>query len=221
MQLLPELDKPEVRELATQAENLLAVGINYQVRAPAEYEVAGMELKRVKDAQKKLDDLRRGITRPLDAAKKAVMDFFRAPEERLARAESGIKRAMISFTDEQDRKRREEQARADEQARKERERIEAQARKAAESGKIEKAEQLELRAATVVAPVIQREPPKVAGINTREVPKFEITDETLIPREYLAPDLVKIRAVVNALKSQANIPGVRVYMVKQLAAGTG
>ena len=107
---------------------------------------------------------------------------------------------------------------------------EAAAGRAAEAAKLQqkadakiergeaKAEGLELRAATVVAPVIHRDVPKIAGFSMREVPKFEIVDEKLIPREYLAPDLVKIRAVVNALKTGANIPGVRVWMAKQPAA---
>lgn len=38
---------------------------------------------------------------------------------------------------------------------------------------------------------------------------FIITDESLIPREYLLVDEVKIRKVVKAMKHQTNIPGVK------------
>lgn len=210
---------PEVRELTAQNETLLAVGTNYRIASAAEYSVAGLELKRVKDAQKKLDDLRKSMTRPIDAAKKAIMDFFRGPESKLAQAETGIKRAMIGFSEEQDRIRREEQRKADEAARKQQEKLQQQAAKAIASGKVEKAVELETRAATVVAPVIQREPPKVAGVNMRDVWKYEITDPDALPREYTMPDEKKIGGVVRAMKGDTAIAGVRVWKEQQVAAG--
>jgi len=103
---------PAVIELTEQSETLFTVCTAYKVANPADYEVAGLELRRVKDAQKRLDELRKSMTRPLDAAKKAIMDFFRAPEDKLAKAEAGIKRAMVTYQDEQERLRREEQRRA-------------------------------------------------------------------------------------------------------------
>jgi hypothetical protein len=211
---------PQVKELTAQTDQLLALGANYHIVNAAGYEVAGVELQRVKGAQRRLDDLRRSMTRPLDEAKRAIMNFFRAPEEKLARAENGIKRAMVAFQTEQDRLRREAQARADEAARKERERLAAQAQRAAASGKTEKASQLEDRASAVVAPVIARETPKVVGVQTREVWKFEVTDPAAVPREYLAVDESKIRKVVGALKGDTVIPGVRVWSEKAIAAGS-
>ena len=210
---------PEVRELAEQTDQLLQIASSYRVTTAAEYTAAGEELKKVKAAAKRLDEIRKSMTKPLDAAKRAIMDFFREPETKLQRAESDIKRAMIAYSEEQERIRREEQRKAEEAARKEREKLEAQAATAAAAGKIERAEQLEQRAATVVAPVIQREAPKVTGLATREVWKFEIIDASALPREYLTVDEKKIGAVVRALKGDTNIPGVRVWAEKSLAAG--
>jgi hypothetical protein len=211
--------RDDVREVTAATQALVALAGSYQVATPEQYSGAGADLTRVKAAQKRLEAVRKAITQPLDAAKKAVMDFFREPEMKLADAENRIKRSMIAFSDEQDRIRREEQRRADEAARKERERIEAQARKAAESGKVEKADALEQRAAAVVAPVIHREAPTVAGINMREVWKFEVTDPDLVPRQYLSVDESKIRKVVQALKGDTKIDGVRIWPEKQMAAG--
>lgn len=255
--MLPELaTKPEVRELVAQTQALFEVGSHYAVVSVADYEVAGAELQRVKGAQKRLDDLRKSITRPIDAAKKAVMDFFREPEEKLARAESGIKRAMTGFQAEEDRRRREEQARADEAARKERARLQAiadetarkareqaeaqrrAAEEAAAAGRAAEAQRLaaaaarteekaaakagafESRAAAVVAPVISREPPKVIGVQTREVWKFEVMDSDLVPRQFLSVDEAKIRKVVGALKGDTRIEGVRIWSEKAIAAGS-
>jgi hypothetical protein len=130
---------PEVKALTVQTEQFEALALTYRVTTPVQYADAGEQLKQVKAAMKRLDDLRKGMTRPLDAAKKAIMDFFRTPEEKLSRAEAGIKRAMIAYSDEQERIRREEQRKAEEAARKERERIEAFAREAERKGR-EKAE---------------------------------------------------------------------------------
>ena len=82
-----------------------------------------------------------------------------------------------------------------------------------------KVDDLATRAATTVAQVVVRDPPKVAGVSTREVWRFEITDAAQIPREYLVVDEARIRTVVQALKGDARIPGVRVYAERQIAAG--
>jgi len=50
--------------------------------------------------------------------------------------------------------------------------------------------------------------PKATGIGFTPEWGFRITDESLIPREYLMVDEKKIRAVVKAMKKQTNIPGV-------------
>jgi hypothetical protein len=210
---------PEVRELTRQTQELAALGVAYSVKTQGEYLHAGEDLKRIKAAKDRLEKLRKSMTQPLDAAKKAIMDFFRGPEAQLEDAERRIKRAMIAYQDEQERIWREEQRRAEEAARKERERLAAQAQKAAASGKVEKAADLEQRAAAVVAPVIHREPPKVTGVATREVWKFEVTDPAAVPREYLMVDEKKLGAVVRAMKGDTNIPGVRVWSEKSLAAG--
>jgi hypothetical protein len=53
--------------------------------------------------------------------------------------------------------------------------------------------------------------PKVEGVTTRESWNFKITDERLVPREFLAVDEDKIRRHVRNLKTFAVIPGVEVF----------
>lgn len=214
------LNKPEVRELTVEAGQLVALAGGYAVANPEQYVQAGDALKRVKGAKDRLEKLRKSFTQPLDQAKKAIMDFFRAPSDQLDQAESRIKRAMIGYSEEQERIRREEQRKADEKAERERQKLARQAEEARLAGKTERAETLDLRQAAVVAPIVQREAPKVAGTALREVWKFDITNEMDIPRGFLMVDESKIRKVVQAMKGDTNIPGVRVYSEKQLAAGT-
>lgn len=214
-----DLAKPEVVAAAATVTELTTLTANYSIVTAEDYEAGSALLMRVKGAQAKLEDARTAITKPMNAALKAINDFFRGPAEKLATAEASVKSAMIGYTNEQERLRREEQAQADAAARKARERLEAQARRAEASGKVEKAATLEMRAATVVAPVINRAPPKIVGVQTREVWKFEVTDPSQVPRQYLIVDESKIRKIVGAMKGDTQIPGVRVWPDKNIASG--
>lgn len=77
------------------------------------------------------------------------------------------------------------------------------------------AEQAKQTAAAV--PEIKVEPnvPKVAGIKGRVNYKFEVTNASLIPREYLKPDEVRIGEMVRRIKdpekAQQVIPGIRCW----------
>lgn len=210
---------PEVRAILTQVDELESFATHYQVATPQQYEAGAEDLKRVKTAQKRLEDTRTEITGPINASLKAINNLFRAPGDRLARIERAIKGKLMDYADAQERLQREEQRKAEAAAQRERERLEALARKAQEAGRTEAAERHEERAAAVVAPVIHREPPKVAGLATREVWKFDVLDAGKVPREFLMVDEQKIRRYVAAMKGEAKIEGVRVYAERQLAAG--
>jgi hypothetical protein len=182
----------------------------YPVTTQAQYVAGAEDLKRVKAAQKKLEDTRTGITGPMNAALKKVNDFFRAPKAALGVIEQKIKGAR-AYAEEQERVRRAEQAKADEAARKERERIEAQARAPPSPARSRRPPRWK-SAPRRWSRRHQREPPKVAGVSMREVWKFEVTDPSAVPREFCTVDETKIRKVVQALKGDAKIAGVRVYV---------
>ena len=109
-------------------------------------------------------------------------------------------------------------AAAAEAARKEREALEMRAAKAADKGQYEKADELQLRAATVEAAPVVMPAPAAKGIALTELWDFEIIDPAALPREYLMPDLQKIRAVVKALKGATAIGGVRAYSRTSVSA---
>lgn len=60
------------------------------------------------------------------------------------------------------------------------------------------------------------EAPKVDGVTFAEVWTAEVIDAYLVPREYMTPDLEKIRAVAKGLREQCRIPGVRAYKTRQV-----
>lgn len=209
------------------AQQALATARGFAVQSDAEYASASDELKAIKGRQRDLDEQEKAITRPLNDSLKRVRDLFRAPKDFLAEAERTIKRAMLTYQDECERRRREEQRRAEEAAAKERQRLERQAAKAAEKGQEQKAEALVERAATVTAPVIHREAPKVVGVATRENWKAEVTDlEALVkavaagqaPIALLQANTTEIGKRVRALKSEFQYPGIHTWSEKVMAA---
>lgn len=219
---------PEVREAQELVARTEAAITGYKISTPEEYQNSATVLKKIKAGQKRLEELRTAITGPLNAALKAVNDLFRQPADKLAAAERSIKAEIGRYADEQERIRREEQRKADEAARKQQEKLQAQAQKAADSGKVEKAAELEQRAATVVAPVIQREPPKVTGISSREVWKAEVADlaalvkavaEGKAPLALVQANDKVIGAQARSLKQDFVVPGVKVWSERQIAAG--
>ena len=191
----------------------------------SDYEAASTVLSEVKSRYKELDAQRKEITKPIDAAKKAVMDLFKTPLELLEKAESKIKGLMIGYTNEQERKAREEQARlqrlADAEAAKQKKILEEKIARAEASGKTEKAEELQMQKETItpiVAPIIapQIETPK--GVSYRDQWSAEVTDINLVPREYLIANMPALNKMAQATKGTLSIPGVKFTSTKILAS---
>lgn len=210
---------PSVATLNTDRDALVARAAALKIRTQDNYEEAAGWLKSIKGFLKAIEDARTRITKPINESLREVNAQAKEAAAPFLESESKIKRAMIGYSDEQDRLQREEQRRVNEAAVKEQQRLQAIADRASDKGQFGKAEQFEERAAAVVAPVVQTAAPKVGGISIPKVWTFEITDEDLIPREYLLVDETRIRRVVTALKGDTKIPGVRVFEQKRIAAG--
>lgn len=211
--------RPDVRELTEETNTIVSHALAFKISTNVSYQLAGEELQRIKGAYKRLEDMRLTITKPMDDAKKAVMEFFNGPKEKLTEAETQIKAAMKAYAVELARKEEEERKIAEQAAADERDRIALAAAKAAEEGRRDEAEAIAATVSTVVAvPVVSRQTPKVSGITTTKVWKFEITDASLVPREYCIVDEKKVRGVVTALKEAAVIPGVRIYQEEQISS---
>jgi hypothetical protein len=204
--------QPVLAELKSAAKNLL-------IKTVKQYESAAALLKGIKGSLATIEDARTRITKPLNDSLREVNAQAKAAAAPFLAEEQSIKRAMIAYSDEQERLQREEQRRANEIAEAERRRQQEIADRARAKGQEGKAEKHEERAQAVAAPIIQREQPKIAGVSIPKVWTYEITDESVIPREYLIVDETKIRKVVTALKGGTNIPGVRAFEQKRIAAG--
>ena len=124
-----------------------------------------------------------------------------------------IKGLMSDYDAAQERIRLAEQRRLEELERKaEEERRLAEAITAEALGQKEEATAILEEPVSVAPVVVPKAVPKITGgpvYQTRW--DFEIVNVNLIPREYMTPDLVKVRGIVTALKEQAHIPGVRCF----------
>lgn len=188
-----------------------------EIKNDAQNTLAGAELVVVAKMRKDLDKKRKEITGPMDTAKKAVMEQFRATDTPLAEVDTHIRGLMAGYATEQARKAREAQAELDRIARES-----AEAERMAEAERLEKEGHKE-EAEEAIAPeaieqavqerttYVSTTPAKVAGVSMRKQGHIKIEDETLIPKEYLMPDEKKINGVVKALKFQHNIPGVKYW----------
>lgn len=183
----------------------------FTIQTAEQYSNSAEDLKRVHAQEKKISELRLGMTRPLDATKKAIMDFFKVPEQYCADIKSAISTKRVGYQREQDRIRREEEERIRKLQEAEAKKLEQRAAKVKSEEKAEKlrqeAQQIrETAPVTTIAPIEKSE-----GIRTVTNYKFEITDASKVPAEYLIPDEQKIGRVVRATRGEIIIPGVKVY----------
>lgn len=222
-------DDEEVRALTKVAHELL-VGVEaFRLITAIDYLEAAERLKQVKAKQKELKARREKITKPLNEALRSIRELFGKPESALDTAESILKGAISAYDAEQERQRREQQRRLDEAAEKDRQRLLQQAQRAAAKGNSDKAAQLEERASMTVAPIVQHEAPRVAGIARRENWRAEVVDlralivavaEGRVPLAAVQANSSFLAGQARALRGELRYPGVRVMSDKTIAAGT-
>lgn len=178
--------------------------------------VAGLD----RQAEEKFEKLKK----PLNEAKAEVMAWEHSVRDPLAEAKKYLSQQIGCFDAEQEKCRRIEEARLQEEARRQ---AAAEAKRLAEEQAIADAVELEAAGDKAGAQAVLNNPvpvqvycppvivprltPKAEGVSTSTNWTFRVTNEALIPRDYLAVDEKKIRQVVKALKNKANIPGIEVY----------
>jgi len=182
------------------------------------YLASAEDLKQIKAQIKAIEDYRKSITDPINEQIKRIKAFFDVPINKLKEAEEVIKGAILKYQKEQERIRLEEQARLREEAEKFRLELEQKAKKLEEQGKTEKAEEVKQQAETIITPILANDTVKVAGISKMKVWKYRITNESLIPREYLIPNEKMLTQIAKSTKGALKIPGVEFYCEETIAA---
>jgi len=184
---------PEISKAQKIADDAFSIAESVVIDSPEMLQIAGEELQSIKKRSNEINEMRLDMTRPLDASKKRIMDFFATPLNRLAQAETLLRNGISVFQKAEREKQRQAQIEAENAARAERERLakiaahaEKEAQKAAKKGDeaaalkaAENAEQarqeIELaEVAPIALPDVTQT--KVAGISTRTTWKHEIDD---------------------------------------------
>jgi hypothetical protein len=198
------------------------------IKTGDQFEAAGLDLQNIKRAQKNLEEQRTSAVKPLNGVVATINGWFRRPTDALADAERVIKGGMTVYLTEQERIRREQEAKAAEQLRKEREKLEAQAARAAASGKTEKAEALQAHAAALPVSVeIASTAPKVSGIAGRSTWQAAVKDKAAFLK-YVAEhpewlnlvdvNMVALNGLARSQKQSLALPGIEAVEVQVISA---
>jgi hypothetical protein len=198
------------------------------VDSPMMYELAADELRNVKTKLSELVERRLKITRPMDEAKKELMDLFRGPVERLEAAEKLLKSKMLQFSLAEQKKAEEQRLAAERVAQAERDRLAAEAKALDAQGRSGEAEvRRNIAEVVMAAPVATAAPVRAKGIATVKSFDYEVTDMLKFIQHVAANphlvallnvDGVKMRAQVVSLGLALEFPGVRVFEKQSISA---
>jgi hypothetical protein len=186
----------EMRQETAAAEEVYLGIQEMEIETKEDMDFAAEILGEAKTKRKRIDEKRKEITAPLNTALKAVNELFRPAMDFYDQCERLIK-AKISAA----------RMQAEEAARRA---LVAAGEAVAEGSAEGVAQALAVHDAAVQFPVAD-------GIQYRSRWKFEIVDESQIPREYLMPNLALIQGAVTHKKGATDIPGIRVFEDKVIA----
>lgn len=165
-----------------------------KVETPGQAERGSELLRSIKDFKKAMLDRKEEATRPLMKGLASVRDLFKPYESDLADAEKIVKAKLLAFQIEQEEAIEKQQAKITARVERGTMKADTAASKMAEVGEVK----------------------KVRGTQMRTLTKVRVMDQTMIPNEYLLPNMPMIVEAV--LKQGIEVPGVEKYEEKVLAS---
>ena len=221
MKVSMALTIPDIQEIDSRVLSKLEEAKGLSISNDSSYKKAGEFLLGIGDLEKAIDASFDPIIEAQHAAWKLALAKKAEHYVPLKEAETVVKDKMTDYQILAEKRLKEEEARRRGEAMRavEQDRID-RANALIDQGRPEEA--LELLDAPVEAPPIimpETSAPKIAGIVTRNVWRWRIVDEKLLPREYLIPDETRIGKMVRASEGKIEIPGVEVYQEREIAKG--
>lgn len=184
------LAREATRSELTDAEQALVLLSDFKIRNSEDRDYAAEVLCEVKQRHGTLESQRRRITDPLNAALREVNNLFRPVRDALEQCERLLKDRIAAFVVEQEQRNRAAL-------------LEAQAASGAEE------------AGAAIQRMETPELPK--GVSVRHQWKFEIVNQSAVPRDLCSPDPRKISAAFVG-DIPPDIPGVRWFQERIVAA---
>ena len=220
--MLPQESAAEVERVESDALALPDRARALAVTTDEQYVAAGEFLKGAKATAAQVKAVFDPIVAKAHEAHKTATAARSQMLQPIEEAERIVKGAMVKFVDQREAERRAaERKAADEALRKAEEERIARAVELEAEGKSAEAEVEIARplVAAPVAPVAIAAPPKVAGVSTKKVWRFEIVDVSAIKREFMVPNETAIRKAVESLNegAAAVVGGIRVYQETVIA----
>lgn len=221
---IAELEK-EISPIVSEAQALI-------IKTPDQSIAAQEVLKGIKAKQKRVIEFFEPMKSQAHQAWKQVCASEGEVLKPLQAAESVLKTKVITYTQEEERRRLEAARKAEaerlEKERREREKLEAQAAKAAAEGRTEKAEALLEKAENVtVLPKVEIQPEiKAEGTAIRKVWKGEVTDLAVLikaitegkaPITLIQANQVAVNNFAKAMKGAVEVPGLRQWEAAEMA----
>lgn len=195
------------KDLTRTVDGLIAEMAVLKITSDDENIIAATFLKRNKETQAFVKEWFEEERAKTYSAYKAVTDQIKFFQDKLTAAETAVKRRIADYQIQQEKKRREEERRLQEEARKAEE--ERRLQQAITTG-----DETILDKPVEPLRVVVEAPKKVDGVSFVEKWEWMIENTDILPREYMIPDERKIRGVVNAMKGNTTIPGVKVWADK-------
>lgn len=165
------------------------------IKSPKDLEYAATLLDTIKTARKTITARKEEITRPLMHSLASIRDLFKPPELTLENAEKVTKSKVLAYQTLEEQRVAEEKARIEKRVEKGTMRLDTAMKKTEE---------------------LQSVPKTVGKMQTRTLTKVRVMDETMIPIEYMLPNMPKITEAV--LRQGISIPGVEKYTEKVIAS---
>ena len=199
-----EVPEKELKVVEKEVTTLYNAGRDFLVKNEEDKTKAAELRERIKQGLKVVEERRTAITKPINDSLKSINDLFRPFKDNLEKVVKHLDSQINLYLFEQE-----------EIARKEQEKINRRVEKGTLKPETAVAKVEEIK--DVKAPTTTSTGGKMI---TTKVPKFEVTDVNLLPKEYLMADEKKIAIAVVKLKLK-EIPGVRIWEEFQLSSFKG
>lgn len=195
---MAEIESKELTVVRQQVSKAVTAATDLVIKTSEDMTKATDILSKIKTVGRMIKERKEAITKPLNEALSSARDLFKPIELSQSEAERIIKGKMLDFQDAEEA------------------RVSAAKNKVigqVEAGKIS----LEKGVAKMekIGEVKNVTQGKVGQVQTRTLTKYRVIDETLVPREYLVPDMGKIS---EAIKAGKVVPGAESYTEKVISA---
>lgn len=184
----------EVEQTSKQMMVLQADANDLTLKSPKDVEIGAALLETIKQAEKTVTTRKEEITRPLMRSLASVRDLFKPIELTLENAKKVVKAKVLAYQTIEEERIEKKKARIEARVDKGTLRVDTAMKKLEEVGTVTKS---------------------AGKMQTRILTKVRIIDETLIPREYLIPNMTAITEAI--LRQGITVPGAESYKEKVIA----